>query len=99
MGMVGLRVIILIVDENRVLTFKLERQSPIPADTYSPVILELPRQQMKFPSWSVLVAWLACIVKGKQLQAQLAGVLRLNPRFRSGAEEPLHALMPEALDH
>src|SRR5712671_1952077 len=46
-------VIVLIVDEDRILNFKLERQTPVPADTDRPVILEFPGQPMQFPSWSI----------------------------------------------
>jgi hypothetical protein len=54
---------------------------------------------MKIPSRSVHVAGPPGVIEGEQLQAQLAGVLRLNPTFRSGEEESFHAPMPEAFDH
>ena len=54
---------------------------------------------MKLLSRSIHVSRLPRVIQGKQLQAQSAGVLRLNTRFRSGAKEFLDATMPEALDH
>ena len=95
----GLLVVVLIVNEDSVLTLKLERQTPVSADADRPMILEFPGQRMKLPSGSVHVARLPGVVEGKQLQAQPARVLRLNPGFRSGAEELLHTPMPEALNH
>ena len=54
---------------------------------------------MEFPSRGIHVARQPGIVEGKQLQTKLARVFRLNPSFRSGTEEFLHAPMAEALDH
>src|SRR5579864_4297320 len=99
MRMVGLLVIILIVDENRVLTFKLERQAPVSADADRPVVFEFSGQRVELPSRGVHVPRPPSIVRGKQLQAQFAGMLRLNSSLRSGAEEFLHPAMPEAFDH
>lgn len=87
---------VLVIDENRILALELERQPPGSADAYRPMILQLPGQGMKSPPRSIHIARPAGIVESKQLQAQLARVLRLNPRLRPGAEEPLHAPMPEA---
>src|SRR5271169_4537867 len=92
-------VIVLIVDEDCILTFKPERQTPVPANADRPVIPEFPGQPVQLPSRGIQVRWLARIVEREQLQAQPAGMLRLNPSFRSRAEKPLHAPMPEALDH
>jgi hypothetical protein len=39
------------------------------------------------------------IVESNPLQAQFAGVLRLNSSFGAGAKEFLHASMPKAFDH
>jgi hypothetical protein len=77
--------VILIVDEDCILAFKFEGQTPISADTDRPMILELSHKPMKFPSRSIHVAWSPCIIEREQLQSQLAGVLRLNPGFRPGA--------------
>ena len=92
-------VIVLLVNEDCVFAFELECQAPVSADADRPVILETFGQRMKFPSRSVHVAGLPGIIERKQLQAQLAGMLRLNPSFRSGAKEFLDAPMTEALDH
>lgn len=94
-----LLVIVLIVDEDRVLAFKLERQTPVSADADRPVILEFSDERMKFPSRSVHIARPPGIVEREQLQAQLARVLGLNPSLRPGAKEFFHAAVLEALDH
>jgi hypothetical protein len=92
-------VIVLIIDQDSVLALKHERQALIAADTDRPVTFEFSGQRVKFPSWGIHVSRLHRVVKGKQPEAQFAGVLRLYSRLRSGAEEPLHAPVPEALNH
>ena len=91
--------VVLIVDKDSILAFKLEGQPPVSADADGPVIFQFPSQPVEVPSRSIQVAGVLGAVEGQQLQSQLAGVLGLNPRFRSGAEEFLHAAMPEALNH
>jgi hypothetical protein len=54
---------------------------------------------MKFPSRRIHIARSPRIIEREQLQSQFAGVLRLNPSFRPGAKEFLHAPVPEAFDH
>ncbi len=92
-------VIVLIVNEDSILAFKLERQTPSAAHADRPVTFEFRRQPMKLPTWSVHIFRLLRVVQRKQLQAELVGMLRLNPGFRTSMEELLYASMPEALDH
>src|ERR1700680_2356048 len=99
MRIICLLVIILIIHEDCILAFKFECQAPVPADADRPMILEFPGKAVQLPSRCVQVSRLPSIVKGEQLQTQLAGMFRLNPRFRSSAEKLLHATMAEALDH
>jgi len=92
-------VIVLIINEDNVLAFKCERQTPVSADADRPVTFEFSGQRMKLSSRSIHVSRPPRVIKGEQLRAQFAGVLRLNSRFRSGTEKLLHATMPEALNH
>jgi len=92
-------VIVLIVNENSILALKLKRQTPVSANADRPVTFEFSGQRVKAPSRCIHVSRLPRVIKGKQLQAELTSVLRLNPCFRSGVKESLRASMPEAFDH
>jgi len=94
-----LLVIVLIVDEDCILAFEPEGQSPVPADPHRPLVLEFSSQRMEPPPWSIHVARPLGIVEGKQLHAELDGVLRLNPCLRPGAKELLQSPMAEVLYH
>lgn len=91
--------IVLIIDEDSVLAFKLKSQPPVSADADRPVTFEFSSQRMKLPSRSVHVSRLPCVIQGKQLQSQFASVFRLNPSFRPGVEKLFDAPMPEAFNH
>ena len=91
-------VIILAINQDHIPALKPEGQPPA-AYPNRPVAPKLSRQGMQLPSGSVHVARPLGIVEGKQLQAQLGGVLRLNPRLRPGSEKLLYAPMSEALNH
>ena len=91
--------VVLIIDEDGVFAFKLERQPPVSADADCPVIFEFRSQPVKVPARSTHVDRLPGVIEGKQLQPQLAGVFGLNSSFRSRAEEFLHTAVPKALDH
>lgn len=76
----SLLVIVLIVDQNRALAFKLERQPPVSADADRPVIFQYSSQRVQPPSRSVHVTGMFGIVESKQLQAQLVGMLHFLAR-------------------
>jgi hypothetical protein len=92
-------VIILIVHEDRVLTFKPERQAPVSADADCPVISELAGEAMKSPPRSIHIFRPLGIVKREQLQAKLVAVLCLNAGLRPHLKELFQATVAEALDH
>ncbi len=89
----------MIVHEDCVLAFKLERQAPVSADADRPVTFELAGEAMEPPPRSVHIFGPLGIVEREQLYAQLVGMFRLNASFRSCFEEFLQATVPEALDH
>lgn len=91
--------VILIVDENRVLAFKGESQTPIAVDFHAAVSLEIAAQGVQFPSWSTHVARGLGPIQLKELEREVGSVCGLNSRFASGGEELLDSAMPEALDH
>jgi hypothetical protein len=78
--------IVQIIDQDRILTFKLECKAPVSTDTDRPMISEFSRKRMKFPSWSVHVDRAPGIVESKQLQTQLSCVLRLYPSTSTRCE-------------
>jgi hypothetical protein len=63
------------------------------------MILERSGERVNLSSGSIQVAGTPSVVQNKQLKAQLAGGLWLNPRLRPGPEKPFKAAVPEALDH
>jgi hypothetical protein len=63
------------------------------------VVFPIAAQGMQPPAGRVHVLLGFGVVQRSQLQAQFVRMLRLNLRFRSGFEELLDTLMPEALDH
>jgi hypothetical protein len=63
------------------------------------MILKASRQFVKEPSGGIHIRRRFRIVQSKELNPKLVRVLRLNSRFRSGAEEFLDSTMPEALNH
>src|SRR5258706_6928852 len=92
-------VIILVIDQNGIITLKLKCHTPISADIYRPMSCELAPQRMKTPARSIHVLGLHRIIEGEKLPSQLIGVFWLNTGFRTIFKEPLNATVPEALDH
>jgi hypothetical protein len=91
--------VVLIVDQEGVLAFEHERQTPVAADRYRPMAFERAVQRMKLPAGSIHVFRRSCVVQGEKLPPEPFGVIRLDLRLRSGAKELLDTFVPEALDH
>jgi|SRR5580704_1496087 hypothetical protein len=92
-------VIVLIVHEDCVLSFKLERHTPVPADVDCPVIFEMAGEAMKPPSRRIHIFRPLGTIQREQLQTKLVGMLGLNVGFRSHFKELFQATVAEALDH
>src|SRR5712692_11581620 len=95
----NLSVVVLIVHQHGIFTFKCKRQPPVAADLHRPVAFKIAVQGMKLPSGCVHVLLGFGIVQRGKLQFQFIRMLWLNFRLRPGFEELLDALMPEALYH
>src|SRR6266567_2411620 len=87
----GRLVIVLIVHEDGILVFVHKSHAPISTHHDRPMILKSSSQRVKLPSRSIHITGASGVVQRKQLKAQLAGVLWLNSRFRSGTEKSLQA--------
>ncbi len=61
-------VIVLIVNQDCVLAFEFEGQTPVSADADRPVSFESTGELVKPPSGSIDVCWLFGVVESKQLE-------------------------------
>jgi hypothetical protein len=91
--------VILIIDQNRVLAIEHECHAPIAVDRPRPMAFERAVQWMKLPAGSVHVFRRSCIIQREKLLPEPFGMARLNLRLRPGAKELLDTFVPEALDH
>jgi hypothetical protein len=91
--------VILIINQNHVLAFDHERQTPVATDCHRPMTFELAVQGMQLPAGSVHVSRRSGIVQGEKLLPEPVAVTRLDLRLRSGAKELLDTFVPEALNH
>jgi len=92
-------VIILIIDQDRILAFKRECELPVSAYVYRPVTGKLTFQLMETPTWSIHILSPFCIVESKKLTSKFFSVFRLNARFGTGLKEPLNTSMPKGFYH
>ena len=92
-------VVILIIDEYRILALKGEGQPPVAADSHRPVSFEIPFQRMPAPTIPVHIQGRRCQIQGGQLDAQSGGVFWLDARPRASPEKLLDAAMAESPDH
>ncbi len=91
--------VVAIVNEDGVFSFKGEGESPIAADTHCPVTLEVAMKRMQPPSGSVHVFRSSGVVEGEKLFPQPFGMTGLNFRLRSASEEQFNSLVAETFDH
>src|ERR1035441_3299232 len=94
-----LLVVILVVDENRVLALKSKCQAPIAVHFHGPMALEIAVQRVQSPSRSIHISCRLGSIQLKELNREFSGMGRLNSRLASGGEESFDAGMPEALNH
>lgn len=91
--------VVAIIDQNGVFSFKREGQSPVAADIYGPVTFEVAMERMQSPSRSVHVFRRFGIIKGEKLFPQSFRMTGLNLRPRSAPKEQFESLVAEASDH
>lgn len=81
--------IIFVVHDFGVLTFKVEGNPPISTDINSPCSSPLSFQFVKPKARKIHILWLPCSVKATEYQTQPVRVLGLDSRNISSLEEPL----------
>jgi len=92
-------VIILIIDQDRILAFKGERETPIATDADRPMFRQRTFQRMKFPTRSIHIGRTLGVIKSKKLSAKPVLMFGLDSTSRPCAKEPFDTAMPEALNH
>lgn len=70
--------IVLIVNQHRIVVFKYEGQSPVTVDPYRPVTIQAPSQRMKSPTGNVHLFWRSRLVQGCKLAIEFFSLVRLN---------------------
>ena len=91
--------IVAMVNENGVFTFKREGESPVAADRHRPVAFQISMERMRSPAGSIHVLQRPGIVESEKLFAQALTMTGLNFRFRPSSEEQFDSLMAKALYH
>jgi hypothetical protein len=91
--------VILIIDQDRVLAVEHERQAPIAVDRHRPMVFERTVQRMKIPAGSIHIFRRSGVVHREKLFPQPFGIVGLDLRLRTRAKELLDTFVPEALDH
>jgi len=92
-------VIILIVHQDCILTFKPECQPPVSTDLDSPMTCQFPLKRVKIPARHIHSAGTGGAIQGGHLVFQLPGVSRVDACFRAVPEELLQPRVLERLDH
>jgi hypothetical protein len=89
-------VVILVIDQHGVLSFKHKGHAPVSVDPYRPVTVS---QRMQPSAGNVHVARLLCLVQALKLRTQARRMMRLNASLAARAEEQLQTLVAKASDH
>jgi hypothetical protein len=92
-------VVVLIVHDDSISTFKLESQSPILIDPNRPVTIQQPLQGVQPPPGPIHIRRSGSRIELTQLQPQPLGMLGLNASLGARSKEPLNAIVAEAKDH
>jgi len=95
----GRLVVVLVIDEDGVLTVQGEGQAPVAAHQHGLVSRQIGGERMQLPTGQVHVLGQRRNVKPCQLPPELGGVSGLDPCLRSGFEKALEPLALELLDH
>ena len=91
--------IILIINQNRILTFKRKCQTPVTADIDRPMSGKIAMRLVKPPARSVHVFRRFCVIKGKELPPKPLRMFWLNTCLRPMPEKSLNAFMSKAFYH
>jgi len=91
--------VVVIINEHRVLTLERERESPIAAYRNGPMTLQISTEAMQLPARGVHVPGGSGVVQREELLAQPLSMARLDLCSRSRPEEQFVSLMTDALDH
>ncbi len=78
---------------------KVKDKTPVAAHRDRVKPGQMTAQAMEPPPWRIHVVGARCMLQSGKLDPELAGMLRLNSRFRSRQEEAFETLVTEALDH
>ena len=73
--------IVLIVDEDRVLIFEPKRQTPVSAHADCPVIGQRSGEPVKLPARGIHICRSSCVIQRKQLKTQPGACLGWIPAF------------------
>ena len=91
--------VILIIHENRVLTFKRKYQPPIPADADCPMPLKVSMEWMQSVTGSIHIRRLAGHVQCCKQDSKLPRMRGLNSSLRSGFGKKPQPFVPVAPNH
>jgi hypothetical protein len=87
-------VIVLIVDQNRILAFKSKRQPPVAAHRHRPMALEVSFQRVQTTSCGVHIFGSSSHVERSQQPPESFGMFWLDPRLRTSLGEFPEPFMP-----
>jgi hypothetical protein len=88
-------VIVLVVDENGILSLERERQTPIAIHPYGPMPGGVAFEQVKPPAGNIHVLWVGGGIELGKLTTQLRGVRWLNPGLAASSVVRLKPLVPD----
>jgi hypothetical protein len=91
--------VVLVIDEHYVLSFKCEREAPVAVHRHRPMAFQFAMQGMQLPSGRVHISCRPGIVQREQLFAKPFGMAGLDFGFRSRPEEQFDSLVTKAFDH
>ena len=91
-------VVILVIDANCILALPRKRHAPVAAHVYGPVAFSSSTKFVEFQAGKLHISHAGRSVQTAENQAKPIGVFRLNPRNRSGGEEPFESLVSKTLD-
>lgn len=91
--------VVLVIDQDRVLFIKGEGQAPVAADFDGPMALEITRQSVQRPAWHIHIRGRLCVIQKLKPVCKPLGMSRNDASLASCPEELLDARVPEAFDH
>jgi hypothetical protein len=91
--------VVLVIHQNGIDTFKFESQTPIFIDPYCPMVLQVAFQRMKSPVGQVHLGRFLSSVQFCQLKAQSHRMLGLYASLRASVEKLLQPFVAEGFYH